>query len=125
MHPSREFQQKVDLPAVLGQFLANAKLEDLAIELVQNEIDAGSSKTVIRFLDAALVCEGDGEPIGDLGWDRLEMVLGAGGKVAAKEDGIGAKNHGLRTGFWLGDEIQVQSNGERVNLVLCQFPKRR
>jgi hypothetical protein len=45
MQPPRDFQQKVDLPAVLGQFLANAKLEDLVVELVQNEIDAGSLRT--------------------------------------------------------------------------------
>jgi hypothetical protein len=125
MQPPRDFQQKVDLPAVLGQFLASAKLEDLVVELVQNEIDAGSLRTVIRFSGTELVCEGDGEAISELGWKRLEMFLGAGGKVPAKEDGIGAKNHGLRTGFWLGDEIQVQSSGERVDLVLCQFPKRR
>lgn len=114
MHSSREFQQKADLPAVLGQFLANAKLDDLVVELVQNEIDGGSSRTVIRFSDVALVCEGNGQFIDAPGWNRLEMVLGAGGKVPAKKDGIGAKNHGLRTGFWLGDEIQVQSDGKRV-----------
>ncbi|TPM23818.1 hypothetical protein [Mesorhizobium sp. B2-3-6] len=125
MNRARTFQQKVDLPGILGQFLGNAKLEDLVVELVQNEVDAASSKTVISFSDTALICEGNGAYIDGEGWERLELVLGAGGKTRAKHDGIGAKNHGLRTGFRLGDEIQVRSNGERVDLVLFQFPKSR
>lgn len=125
MNQARTFQQKVDLPGILGQFLGNAKLEDLIVELVQNEVDAASSKTIISFSDTALICEGDGASIDGEGWERLELVLGAGGKTRAKHDGIGAKNHGLRTGFRLGDEIQVRSSGERVDLVLFQFPKSR
>ena len=31
--PGRSFLQKVDIPAILGQFLINLRLEDLVIEL--------------------------------------------------------------------------------------------
>ena len=49
---------------------------------------------------------------------RLRQVVGAGGRVPPKPDGIGAKNHGLRTGYWLGDEIIVRSAGKRMRFAL-------
>ena len=91
--------QEVDLPAIVGQFLINVRLEDLIVELVQNELDAGSTATSIRFGPDSLVCEGDGEPIDEDGWARLRKTLGAGHQVPVKPDGIGTKNHGLRTGL--------------------------
>jgi hypothetical protein len=112
------FLRKADLPAVVGQFLGEVALDDLLTELVQNELDAHSSHTVIAFGASELICEGNGEAITKKGWDRLECILGAGGEVEAKPDGIGAKNHGLRTGFRLGDEILVQSAGLCVRLSL-------
>lgn len=106
----------IDVPAVVGQFLNDLSRVDLIIELVQNELDAGSRHTVIAFEEDALVCEGDGTPIDRPGWERLKYVLGAGGEVLAKVDGIGAKNHGLRSAFLIGDTITVQSAGHRIDL---------
>jgi hypothetical protein len=114
----RTLLQKVDIPAVVGQFLANVRLEDLVIELIQNEIDANSPCTVINFERDMLTCEGQGSSIDKKGWDRLDVVAAAGGDVEAKIDGIGAKNHGLRTGFLLGDNIIVQSAGQRIDLTV-------
>jgi hypothetical protein len=116
--------QKVDLPAVVGQFLINVRPEDLIVELVQNELAAGSTATSIQFGRDRLICEGNGDPIDEGGWARLEVMLGAGNEVRAKPSGFGAKNHGLRTGFWLGDDIMVQSAGERLVLTLCGDPDR-
>ncbi len=110
--------QEIDPIAVIGSFLANVDLDDLVVELVQNELDAGSSRTHIHFGKNALTCEGDGAQIDQDGWRRLRQVVGAGGRVAPKEDGIGAKNHGLRTGYWLGDEIIVQSAQNRMRFLL-------
>ena len=76
--------QEVDLPAIVGQFLINVRLEDLIVELVQNELDAGSTATSIRFGPDSLVCEGDGEPIDEDGWARLRKTLGAGHQVPVK-----------------------------------------
>ena len=81
----------IDVPAVVGQFLNDLSRVDLIVELVQNELDAGSRHTVIAFEEEALVCEGDGTHIDRLGWERLKYVLGAGGDVLAKVDGIGAR----------------------------------
>src|SRR5262249_37311594 len=44
--------------------------------------------------------------------------------VAPKRDGIGAKNHGLRVGFLIGDTILVQSNGSRTQLTTRRDPTR-
>jgi hypothetical protein len=111
-----EYKSVVDVPGTVGQFLLNTEPDDLIIELIQNDLDARSSRTLIQVLDDRLVCEGDGWPIKDDGWKRLKLILGAGGEVTPKRDGIGAKNHGLRVGFWIGDTIHVQSNGRRTQL---------
>src|SRR5262249_48945127 len=66
--------------------------------------------------------EGDGTPIQSRGWKRLRFVLGAGGEVAPKQDGIGAKNHGLRVAFLIGDTVWVQSNGRRTQLTARRDP---
>ncbi|MFC5698372.1 hypothetical protein ACFPU0_22825 [Pseudomonas sp. GCM10022186] len=106
----------IDVPAVVSQFLSELSLYDLVIELVQNELDAGATRTEIVFGVGALTCSGNGSPIDKAGWERLRYVLGAGSEVAAKQDGIGSKNHGLRSAFLIGDRILVQSNGQRIDL---------
>jgi hypothetical protein len=108
----------MDTAAVMGQFLKEVELADLVIELVQNDLDAGATRTVIDFGADALICEGDGRPIDRKGWRRLESVLAAGGEIDAKKDGIGSKNHGLRTAFLMADRIGVQSGGARADLTV-------
>jgi len=113
-----EPDDRIDKAAVVGQFLRDLDVADLVVELVQNELDAGSTRTVIDFGERALTCEGNGRPIDRKGWSRLETLLGAGGDVEAKQDGIGSKNHGLRSAFLLGDRIGVQSDGLRVDMTV-------
>lgn len=64
------------------------------------------------------------KPPGTPGWKRLKFILGAGGKVAPKQGGIGAKNHGLRVAFWIGHTIYVQSSGQRTQLTTCKNPSK-
>lgn len=109
-------KSKVDVPGILGQFLSDLAPTDLVVELVQNDLDAGATTTRIVFGADAFTSEGDGASIDGNGWTRLEYVLGAGGEIEAKKDGIGSKNHGLRSAFLLSDEIGIQSGGLRVDL---------
>ena len=109
---------KMDGPAAVGQFLREVSLVDLVVELVQNELDAKATRTSIEFGEQALFCEGNGEPLDVNAWGRLESVIGAGGDVEAKRDGIGSKNHGLRSLFRLADRIGVQSAGLRADLTV-------
>jgi hypothetical protein len=111
-----EYQSLVDTAGTVGQFLLNTGDDDLVIELIQNELDARSSRTRIQVHNDCLVCEGNGRNIGRRGWDRMKYILGAGSDVSAKKSGIGAKNHGLRLGFRLGDNIHIQSGGKRTQL---------
>ncbi|MGO7532753.1 hypothetical protein [Rhizobium leguminosarum] len=110
---------RVDVPAVAGQFLADLSLADLVVELVQNDLDAGATKTSVTFGETSLIAEGDGGFVDEGGWKRLSYVLGAGGEVQAKAGGIGSKNHGLRAMYLLSDEFSVQSGGYRVDLTAC------
>ncbi len=107
---------KIDVAAVVGQFLSELSLQDLVVEMVQNDLDAGATRTVITFGDDALVCEGNGMGVDAKGWMRLSYVLGAGGEVEAKKNGIGSKNHGLRALFLMADDVWIQSNGFRVDM---------
>ncbi|WP_172746648.1 hypothetical protein [Neorhizobium sp. T25_13] len=111
-------KSKIDISGVFGQFLSDLSLNDLVVELVQNDLDAGAKRTVISFDTSKISAEGDGAAIDGGGWARLEYLLGAGGEVEAKKDGIGSKNHGLRALFLLGDEIVVQSDGSQVSLTV-------
>jgi len=108
-------QALIDVSGVVGQFLSDLTPYDIIIELIQNELDAGSKHTIISFKSNKLICEGNGKQIESAGWERLKYVLGAGGEVDAKIDGIGVKNHGLRSAFLIGDEISVQSIGHRID----------
>jgi hypothetical protein len=119
-----EYKGIVDVAGTVGQFLLNTCEADLIVELIQNELDARSSRTCIQVLDDRLICEGNGRNIETAGWKRLKFILAAGGKVAPKQGGIGAKNHGLRVGFWIGDTIRVQSGGRRTQLTTCSNPSK-
>jgi hypothetical protein len=66
----------------------------MVVELLQNDLDAGASRTIIDFKEHVLVCEGNDKPIDPARWRPVARMLGAGGEVAAKKDGIGSKNHG-------------------------------
>ena len=116
---SPKLVKRVDVPATVVQFLVNARLEDLVTELVQNELDAGSKETTIEFRKDELVCEGNGNIIDAGGWTRLSYLLAAGVEIQPKPDGIGAKNHGIRVGFHLGNDIFVQSGGLEIFLTTC------
>lgn len=109
---------KMDGPAAVGQFLREVSLVDLVVELVQNDLDAGATRTSIDFGERGLVCEGNGKPLDAKAWARLESVIGAGGDIEAKRDGIGSKNHGLRSLFRLADRIGIQSAGLRTDLTV-------
>jgi hypothetical protein len=50
-------------------------LDDLVAELVQNELDARSSHTMISFGADDLICEGTGQPINDKGWGAWSAYL--------------------------------------------------
>jgi hypothetical protein len=117
-----EYRGVVDVAGTVGQFLLNTSEADLIVELIQNELDARSSHTCIRVLGERLVCEGNGRNIEKAGWKRLKFILAAGGKVTPKQGGIGAKNHGLRVAFWIGDTIHVQSGGQRTQLTTRSNP---
>ncbi|HDZ73859.1 MAG TPA: hypothetical protein ENH55_14095 [Aurantimonas coralicida] len=120
MMPDRagEPSDKMDGAAAVGQFLREVSLVDLVVELVQNDLDAGASRTSIDFGEHGLSCEGDGAPLNAKAWVRLESVIAAGGDIEAKKDGIGSKNHGLRSLFLLADRIGVQSDGLRTDLTV-------
>jgi hypothetical protein len=51
-----EYKSVVDVPGTVGQFLLNTNPDDLIIELIQNDLDARSSRTLIQVLDDRLVC---------------------------------------------------------------------
>jgi hypothetical protein len=109
---------KIDVAGVVSQFLSELSVFDIVVEIVQNDLDAGASRTEIQFGDSELVCIGNGKSIDAQGWNRLTYALGAGGEVLAKQDGIGSKNHGLRAAFLIGDQIVVQSGGQRTDLTV-------
>lgn len=100
------------------QFLNNLTHEDLIAELVQNELDAGSTRTSIRFEEDRLICEGNGKPVDGEGWIRLSFIRGAGKDAPRKRERIGVKNHGLKTCFRLGDEIVIRSDGKLTKQTL-------
>src|SRR5687768_8121139 len=99
-------------------FLAGLRADDLVAELVQNEIDAGSTETIISFEHNRLVCAGNGEHVDDDGWLRLSYLRGAGDRVPRKRGLIGVKNHGIKACFTIGDEIFVRSAGRYAHQTL-------
>lgn len=106
------FIARYDAEPEFWQFLNGLTHEDLISELVQNELDAESTRTCIRFESDRFICEGDGQPIDDEGWTRLSFIRGAGKEAPRKRLRIGVKNHGLKTCFTIGNEIVIGSGGK-------------
>jgi hypothetical protein len=114
-----EFRRDAYVPGIVTEFLNKSQDADVFVEFVQNELDAGSTLTTFVFHRDEISCAGDGSPISEDGWTRLRTVVGAGGRrVPPKVGGIGAKNHGLRTGFRIANDIEVESGGRRARLTL-------
>ena len=103
---------RYDAEPEFWQFLNGLTQEDLISELVQNELDAESTRTLVRFEADRFICEGNGQAIDDEGWMRLSFIRGAGKDVPRKRLRIGVKNHGLKTCFTIGDEIVIGSDGK-------------
>ena len=108
------YVQKFDSVPQFWQFLKGLRTDDLMVELIQNDLDANAKHTSISFELDRLVCQGDGEPVEEEGWERLSYVMGAGDQVESKQFRIGVKNHGLKACFSLGDDIVLRSDGLRM-----------
>ena len=115
--------QKFDAVPEFWQFFNSLNSDDLIIELIQNELDANATNTRIAFQSDKLVCQGDGEPVTEDGWERLSYVKGAGDLVPSKQFRIGIKNHGLKACFALGDDIILRSGGRLIKQTLYQNGK--
>jgi hypothetical protein len=99
-------------------YVRSLHADDLVAELLQNEIDAGSTHTIPEFGGDRLICRGNGAPIDADGWKRLTFLRGAGDEVPQKKGLIGIKNHGLKACFTIGDKIFVRSGGLRTDQTL-------
>ena len=108
------FVTKFDAIPGFWNYLVGLDHNDLVAELVQNDLDQGATRTVISFERTCLICEGNGEPVEPEGWQRLQMILGAGDEVPAKRSRFGVKNHGLKAAFTIGDEIRLMSAGQTI-----------
>jgi hypothetical protein len=110
--------------SVLEQFAQGHTIGDVLRELVQNEYDAHGSSLSVTFGERGLEVHGNGSVIDGVGWRRLSVMLGTGRvigddrEVPQKVNGIGSKNHGLRSLFLIGDEIYVRSGGRQTVLDL-------
>ena len=120
-----EFVSEADWVPAFWNFLAGLDREDLVAELVQNDLDQGATRTVVAFEEDRLVCEGNGKPVDAAGWQRLRKIQGAGHTVAAKRGKIGVKNHGLKTAFTIGDEIELLSAGQAITQTLYSHGRRK
>ena len=110
----RPFVTEADWIPGFWNYLLDLDRDDLVAELIQNDLDQDATRTVILFEEDRLVCEGNGNPVEAEGWQRLRKIQGAGDSVAAKQGRIGVKNHGLKTAFTVGDELQVMSAGRSI-----------
>jgi hypothetical protein len=110
--------------SVLEQFAQGHTVGDVLRELVQNEYDARGSSLSVTFSAEGLEVHGNGRVIDQSGWRRLSVMLGTGRVVGDDRDvpqklnGIGSKNHGLRSLFLVGDRIYVRSGGYQTMLDL-------
>ena len=95
-------------------FLLELEPTDIVSELIQNDLDQGATRTAITFFEDRLECEGNGSSVDEEGWKRLRMIIGAGDRVKAKRGKIGVKNHGLKTAFTIGDQLEVLSDGKSI-----------
>lgn len=110
----RCFVTEADWIPGFWNYLLDLDRDDLVAELIQNDLDQDATRTVISFEEDRLVCEGNGKPVEAEGWLRLRKIQGAGHSVPAKRGKIGVKNHGLKTAFTVGDELQVLSAGQSI-----------
>jgi len=110
--------------SVVEQFAHGHTVSDVLRELVQNEYDGHGRSLSIEFSEKGLNVRGSGDSIDRAGWQRLSVMLGTGHvsgddrEVAPKTNGIGSKNHGLRSLFLIGDQIYVRSGGLQTLLDL-------
>jgi hypothetical protein len=110
--------------SVLEQFAQGHTVGDVLRELVQNEYDAHGSSLSVTFSEKGLEVHGNGRAIDRAGWRRLSVMLGTGRVIGEDHDvpqkvnGIGSKNHGLRSLFLIGDEIYIRSGGRQTVLDL-------
>jgi hypothetical protein len=119
------FQTRIGA-SIVEEFVAGHDASDVLRELVQNEFDASGNRVSITFGETALIISGNGNPIDPAGWSRLDVILGTGRvvggegdiSVAAKQNGIGSKNFGLRSLFLFGDRIHIRSGGRMAVLDL-------
>ena len=120
--PTRpNFVTKTDVVPELWQFINGLRPDDLVAELIQNEIDAGSTHTIISFEADRFTCTGNGNPVDDDGWKRLSFLRGAGDLAPRKESMIGVKNHGLKACFSIGDDIFIRSAGRYAQQTLYKY----
>ena len=110
----RRFVTEADWIPSFWNFLVGLNRDDLIAELIQNDLDQAATRTIISFQKDQLVCEGNGNPVDAEGWKRLRIIQGAGDSVPAKRGKIGVKNHGLKTAFTIGDELQLMSAGQGI-----------
>ena len=114
LETNARFVTKFDAIPGFWNYLVGLSRNDLIAELVQNDLDQGATRTVISFESTSLICEGNGKPVDPEGWQRLQMILGAGDEVPAKRSRFGVKNHGLKAAFTIGDEIRLVSDRRAI-----------
>ena len=112
------FVSEADWIPGFWNYLLDLNAEDLIAELIQNDLDQNATRTVVSFEEDRLICEGNGRPVDEDGWQRLRKIQGAGYDVNAKRGKIGVKNHGLKTAFTVGDELRVESSGRAIEQTL-------
>ena len=113
-----DFVTQTDVVPELWQFINGLRPDDLVTELIQNEIDAGSTHTTISFERDRFTCSGNGQPVDGDGWKRLTYLRGAGDLAPRKRSMIGVKNHGLKACFSIGDDIFIRSAGQYAQQTL-------
>lgn len=120
-HEAVSFELETDDAPEFWQFLNGLAGDDLLVELIVNDLDAGATRTEIRFEADRLVCAGNGRAVDEDGWKRLRLLRGAGRKAPAKKGLFGVKNHGLKACFTIGNDIVVRSAGLQVLQTLFAF----
>jgi len=116
--PQVGYIQQFDSVPEFWQYLRGLRSDDLVAELVQNELDANSTHTVIVFDADGMTCYGNGDRVDEDGWERLTYIMGAGHLAPRKHRQIGVKNHGIKVCFTIGDDINIRSDGKMMNQTL-------
>lgn len=115
------YDTKTDMVPEFFNFIRSLRADDLVAEILQNEIDAGSTHTVLDFGADRLIGSGNGAPVDADGWKRLTYLRGAGDEVPQKKGLIGIKNHGLKACFTIGDSIHIRSGKLRTHQTLYRY----